>query len=266
MTTILGILNVTPDSFSDGGRWQRLDDAVRHAAELVAAGAAVIDVGGESTRPGAQAVDPREEQDRVLPVVEALAREGIVVSIDTRNASTARAAVAAGAAIVNDVSGGLHDPGMFDTVAQTGARLVIMHWRGGADAEPVYADVVSEVRAELAARVEAALDAGVASERIVVDPGLGFAKTAAHNWQLLDRLDTFTELGPVLIGASRKRFLAALLPADAPVADRDAPTATVSALAARSGAWGVRVHDVAATRLALSVWEHWDSGGGRERS
>ena len=266
MTAILGVLNVTPDSFSDGGRFERLADAVAHAQRMRQAGADWVDVGGESTRPGAAALDAAEEQARVLPVVGALAAAGVPVSIDTRNAETAQAAVEAGATMINDVSGGLHDPRMASVVAGSGVPFVVMHWRGGADAEPQYIDVVSEVRAELKARLAELLVAGVRREQLIIDPGLGFAKTAEHNWQLLRALDQFTPLAPVLIGASRKRFIGRLLPDDAPLERRDAPTATISALAAASGAWGVRVHDVAATRLALDVEEHWRSGGRDDRA
>ncbi|QEO09178.1 dihydropteroate synthase [Protaetiibacter larvae] len=262
MTAILGILNVTPDSFSDGGRWARLDDAVDHAARMHAAGADWVDVGGESTRPGAAAIDPDEEQRRVVPVVRAIAERGIPVSIDTRNAATASAAIEAGASVVNDVSGGLYDPHMPVVVAETGVRFVVMHWRGGADVEPQYIDVVSEVRAELKARIAELVVIGVRPDRIIVDPGLGFSKTAEHNWELLRRLDELTPLAPVLVGASRKRFIGRLLPDNAPLGKRDAPTATISALAAQAGAWGVRVHDVPSTRLALDVWEHWQGGHG----
>jgi len=266
VTVILGVLNVTPDSFSDGGRWQRLDDAVAHARRMRDAGADWIDVGGESTRPGSVAIDPAEEQERVLPVIRALTDADIPVSIDTRNAETARAAVVAGATMINDVSGGLYDPHMAVVAAETGVRFVVMHWRGGVDVKPEYIDVVSEVRAELKARLAELLVIGVRPEQLVIDPGLGFAKTAEHNWQLLRGLDQLTPLAPVLIGASRKRFIGRLLPESAPLGKRDAPTATISALAAASGVWGVRVHDVAATRLALDVWEHWESGGRDDRS
>jgi dihydropteroate synthase len=266
MTAILGVLNVTPDSFSDGGRWERLGDAVAHAARMRDEGSDWIDVGGESTRPGSVAIDPGEEQARVLPVIRALAEAGIPVSIDTRNAVTARAAVDAGATMINDVSGGLYDPHMAIVAAETGVRFVVMHWRGGVDVEPEYIDVVSEVRAELKARLAELLVIGVQREQLIIDPGLGFAKTAEHNWQLLRALDQFTPLAPVLIGASRKRFIGRLLPENAPLGKRDAPTATISALAAASGVWGVRVHDVAATRLALDVQEHWQSGGRSDRS
>ncbi|MET0724718.1 MAG: dihydropteroate synthase [Leifsonia sp.] len=260
----MGVINVTPDSFSDGGRWIDPDAAIAHAIDLVDDGAAIIDVGGESTRPGAPRVDPVAEQARVIPVVEALSAAGIAVSVDTMNASTAIAAADAGAAIINDVSGGLADPDMASAVASIGLSYVAMHWRGhSAHMNDLarYRDVVTDVRDELAARLAALTDAGIHPERIILDPGLGFAKDGQHNWQLLGRLDELASLGhPLLIGASRKRFLGGLLPADAPVTDRDLPTAVVSALAARAGAWGVRVHDVAGTRQALDVVRAWQGG------
>ena len=258
---VMGILNVTPDSFSDGGRFEALEAAVQHGVRMSEEGATIIDVGGESTRPGAERVDPVDEQARVLPVVRELASRGIPVSIDTMNASTALAAVQAGAQIINDVSGGLADLGMPRVAAETGVHFIAMHWRGGADIKPDYGDVVAEVRAELKQRVAALIVAGVQPEQIVLDPGLGFAKSARHNWQLLGRLDELLSLGHgVLIGASRKRFLGKLLPDDASMEDRDAPTAVISALAARSGAWAVRVHDIPSTRLALGVWDRWQKG------
>lgn len=264
MTLIMGVLNVTPDSFSDGGRWQDVDAAIAHAVAMTEAGAAIVDVGGESTRPGAVPVASPDERKRVMPIVRELVSRGITVSIDTLHSQTALAAVDAGAQIVNDVSGGLADPDMARVVAETGVHYVAMHWRGGADVEAGYADVVAEVRAELKARVAELVVAGVRPERIVLDPGLGFAKDAEHNWQLLGRLDELASLGHgILIGASRKRFIGALLPEGAPMADRDAPTAVVSALAARSGVWAVRVHDVPSTRLALEVWDRWREGGAR---
>jgi dihydropteroate synthase len=263
-TQIMGVLNVTPDSFSDGGRFQDLDDAVEHAVAMAEAGASIIDVGGESTRPGAVPVANPEERQRVIPVVRELVARGITVSVDTMHAATALAAVDAGAEIINDVSGGLADEGMGRVVAETGVHFIAMHWRGGADVEAGYRDVVTEVRAELKARVAELVVRGVEPSRIVLDPGLGFAKDAGHNWQLLARLDELASLGHgILIGASRKRFVGALLPEGAPMEDRDAPTAVISALAARSGAWAVRVHDVPSTRLALDVWEHWQEGGVR---
>lgn len=263
-TLVMGILNATPDSFSDGGWHLALDDALAHARLMVAAGADLVDVGGESTRPGAQRVDADEELRRVLPVVRELAAEGIVVSVDTMRAATAEACIGAGARVVNDVSGGLADPGMAAVVAGTDVDYVAMHWRGHSDtmtARATYADTVSEVRDELLARVAALVAAGLDPARIAIDPGLGFAKDAAHDWQLLGSLDAFTGLGHrVLVGASRKRFLGRLLPEGAGVAERDVPTAVVSALSARSGAWAVRVHDVASTRAALAVEAAWARG------
>lgn len=259
----MGVLNITPDSFSDGGRYARLDDAVAHAAELVAQGADLIDVGGESTRPGAPRVPTREEQGRVLPVIRELTARGIRTSVDTMNASTAQAAVAAGARWINDVSGGLADPAMFAVAAETGSGFMLSHWRGHSadmNSRARYRDAAYDVRDEIAAQLDAALAAGVPRESIVVDPGLGFAKNHEHNWRILARLDVLLELGqPVLIGASRKRFIGSLLPDGAPMEERDLPTAVVSALAAQAGVWGVRVHDVAATRRALDVVQAWDA-------
>ncbi|TFD23142.1 MULTISPECIES: dihydropteroate synthase [Cryobacterium] len=257
MTLIMGVLNVTPDSFSDGGQWASTDAAIEHGLLLHAQGADLIDVGGESTRPGATRVAPEHEQRRILPVVTELASQGLRLSIDTLNAATALAAAKAGASIINDVSGGLADPGMAAVAADTGLTYVAMHWRAHAqqmDARSDYGDVVTDVITELRARVDALTAVGVARENIVLDPGLGFSKTTEHNWQLINRLDAFAELGfPVMVGASRKRFLAGVLPVDAPVLDRDLPTAVISVLAAQAGAWAVRVHDVAATRTALNV-------------
>jgi dihydropteroate synthase len=253
----MGVLNVTPDSFSDGGTWASADAAIGHALDLQAQGADVIDVGGESTRPGAARVSPADEQARVIPVIAELARQGLVVSVDTLNSETAHAAAAAGATIINDVSGGLADPAMASVAAQTGLTYVAMHWRAHAqqmDGLASYDNVVTDVRTELAARVAELTQAGVALENIVLDPGLGFSKLPEHNWQILANLAAFDELGlPVMIGASRKRFLAGSLPADAPIVARDLPTAVVSVLGAQAGAWAVRVHDVAATRTALNV-------------
>jgi dihydropteroate synthase len=261
---VMGVVNVTPDSFSDGGRWFDADAAIAHGVELVAEGADVVDVGGESTRPGAARVEPEEELRRVVPVIRELAGRGIRVSVDTMRAATALAAVEAGAEIINDVSAGLADEAMGAIAAETGASYVAMHWRGHSDrmdglAE--YADVAVEVRDELAARVDALVAAGVDTERLILDPGLGFAKRGEQNWQLLARLDVLEALGlPILVGASRKRFLGALLPEDAAVEERDLPTAVVSVLAAQAGAWGVRVHDVSGTRRALDVLGAWQSG------
>lgn len=261
-TQIMGILNVTPDSFSDGGQFVAVDAAVAHAVAMVEHGANIVDVGGESTRPGAAPVDAKTERKRVVPVIRELVARGIPVSVDTRRARVALAAVEAGAQLINDVSGGLSDPEMVRVVAETGVLYAVMHWReGGADAEPSYKNVVSEVRRELKGRIALLIVEGVKPERIIIDPGLGFGKTAEQNWQLLGHLPQLASLGHgVLVGASRKRFLGSLLPDGAPVEGRDAPTAVISALAARSGAWAVRVHHVAATRAALDVWEHWRLG------
>lgn len=256
----MGILNVTPDSFSDGGRWHDLDEAIAHGIELHAAGADFVDVGGESTRPGAERVDEGEEHARVLPVIEALVRRGVPVSVDTMRASTAQLAAEAGAAIVNDVSGGLADSEMYAVIAATSVDYVAMHWTS-MDHAPAHKDVVREVRDEIKQRLAELSVHGVDQSRVIVDPGIGFGKTTEDNWQLLGHLDALVKLGPrVLVGASRKRFLAEFAEADAPPSARDAATVTISALAAQAGAWGVRVHDVASTRAALDVWQAWERG------
>ena len=261
-TQVLGILNVTPDSFSDGGQWTGVDAAVDHASRLVAEGATIIDVGGESTRPGATRVSENDEHQRVLPVVEALVGRGIRVSVDTMRASTARAAVGAGAEFINDVSGGLADPEMYRTIAATGVNYIVMHWRGHSDTmqgNTDYTDVVSEVYNALEVRLAEAIIWGVDPAKLLVDPGLGFSKTAAHNWALLRQLPRLVQLGfPVVVGASRKGFLTPFAAEGAPASDRDDATATISALSAQSGAWGVRVHNVAATQRSLDVWHHWN--------
>ena len=263
-TLIMGVVNVTPDSFSDGGRWYDADAAIAHGLDLVADGADILDVGGESTRPGAARVEPEEELRRVVPVVRELASRGIRVSVDTMRAATALAAVEAGAEIINDVSAGLADAAMAPIVAETGVHYVAMHWRGHSDrmdSLAEYADVALEVRDELATRVDALVAAGVSTDRLILDPGLGFSKRGEQNWELLANLDVLAELGyPILVGASRKRFLGALLPDGAAVEQRDLPTAVISALAAQAGAWAVRVHDVASTRVALDVARAWQSG------
>ncbi|MCC6270062.1 MAG: dihydropteroate synthase [Microbacteriaceae bacterium] len=260
----MGILNITPDSFSDGGLYNNFGDAIAHAMRLIDDGANIIDVGGESTRPGADRLPIDQEQSRVLPIVKELATLDIPVSIDTMNAATAAAAIAAGAVLVNDVSGGLADRGMPSLIAETGIDYIAMHWRGHSakmNELAVYPDVVRTVRNELKHRVAELIVAGVRPERIILDPGLGFAKTSEHNWQLLGRLRELETLGHrILIGASRKKFLGALLPEGAPTSERDPATATISALAAESGVWGVRVHDVASTLSALQVWESWNAG------
>jgi dihydropteroate synthase len=257
----MGVVNVTPDSFSDGGRWFDTTAAVKHGLDLVTEGADLVDVGGESTRPGATRVDEAEELKRVIPVVRGLASEGVTVSVDTMRASVAEQSLAAGAALVNDVSGGLADPAMIPAVAAAGAPFVVMHWRGfleGGNVRGTYADVVSEVADELHARVEAVLAGGIAPDRIVVDPGLGFSKDSEHDLSLLAHLDRLSELGhPLLVAASRKRFLGRVLAgpegAPPPARERDAATAAVSALAAHQGAWAVRVHEVRATADAVRV-------------
>jgi dihydropteroate synthase len=259
---VMGVLNVTPDSFSDGGRFTDRDAAVAHAMDMRAAGADLIDVGGESTRPGAERVDAGTEIARVAPVITELAAAGIPLSVDTTRAAVAAVALEAGAVVVNDVSGGLADPAMAKVVAEAGCPYVIMHWRGHSKtmAELArYHDVVVDVCAELRARVDEAVAAGVAPEKIVIDPGLGFAKTPAHNWELTRRLHEVTALGlPVLIGASRKRYLGELLAdahgRDRPFEGREAATVATSVLAVAAGAWGVRVHEVRGTVDALAVW------------
>ena len=251
---VIGVLNVTPDSFSDGGRFTSLDEAVAHGCRLADDGADLVDVGGESTRPGADRVDAAEEERRVIPVIEALVANGIRVSIDTYRAVVAERALAAGASVVNDVSGGLGDPDMAAVVRAAGCPWILMHWRGHSRRMQDlahYVDVVDDVRRELAERVEAANQAGISPDRIVIDPGLGFAKTAEHNWALLAHLDVLVGFGlPVLIGASRKSFLGRVLADPAgtprPVGEREAATVALTAYAATQGAWGVRVHDVRA--------------------
>lgn len=267
---VVGVVNVTNDSFSDGGRYVNPDRAVEHGLALASDGATIIDVGGESTRPGAVRIDPRVETSRILPVVKDLAAQGITVAIDTMHAQVARAALENGAQIVNDVSGGRADPAMTDLLVEAGVPWVLMHWRS-VSAErphevPHYRDVVAEVRAELLASVDDAVDAGVDQENLVIDPGLGFAKTAQHNWALLNALPELVATGiPVLVGASRKRFLGTLLAgldgAVRPPDGRETATAVISALAALHGAWGVRVHDVRASADALKVVAAWTQAG-----
>ena len=256
----MGILNVTPDSFSDGGEFLAIDAAVAHGLELFAEGADLVDVGGESTRPGAQRASVETELARVVPVIEQLVAGGVAVSVDTMRAEVAAAAVAAGAVLVNDVSGGLADPDMLPAVAGLGVAYVAMHWRGHshrmADLAE-YTDVVAEVSAELADRLAAAVAAGVDRERIILDPGLGFAKTAEHNWALLRSLPDLAALGrPLLIGASRKRFLGELLASPSgprPVKERDEAGVAITALLAASGVWGVRTHTVRPQLDAIAV-------------
>jgi dihydropteroate synthase len=265
----MGVVNVTPDSFSDGGRWFDEDAAIQHGLDLVREGADIVDVGGESTRPGAARVSLQEELTRILPVIRALDAEGVRVSVDTMRAEVARAAVEAGARLVNDVSGGLADPEMPRAVAASGVPYVVMHWRGHShdmDSRAVYADVVTEVREELSKRVDLVLAEGVTEEQIVIDPGLGFAKNADHNWALLAGIPKLAELGfPLLVGASRKRFLGRLL-ADPdgtprPFSRSDDATLAVTALAAHAGAWCVRVHEVGPNADAVRVAAAWKRAG-----
>ncbi|MBO2438107.1 dihydropteroate synthase [Actinomadura nitritigenes] len=263
----MGVVNVTPDSFSDGGNWFDPEKAVKHGLDLVAEGADIVDVGGESTRPGAQRVSLDEELRRVVPVIRALTEENVPVSVDTMRAEVAEAAVAVGARLVNDVSGGLADPDMPRVVAAANVPYVVMHWRGHShdmQTRSVYADVVREVREELLHRVDAVLREGVDPSMVVLDPGLGFAKspTAGHNWALLAHLDEFIGTGyPLLVGASRKSFFTTLLAEPdgtrRPFAECDDATVAVTALAATAGAWCVRVHrvrpNVDAVRVAAAI-------------
>lgn len=266
---VMGVLNVTPDSFSDGGQFSAEDDALNHARLLIAAGSNIIDIGGESTRPGAERISIEEEQRRVLRVIERVAQEpsfiasGAKISIDTMNSQTAKAAVACGAEIINDVSGGLADENMFAVAAESGAILVISHWRGFSDRMDTlneYQDIARDVATELAVRVEVAIAAGVKREKIVIDPGLGFAKDMQQNWKLVARLDELEKLGlPILVGASRKRFIAGTLEPDeageVSNSRRDLATAVLTALLLQRKLWGIRVHNVLATTDAIDVVE-----------
>lgn len=264
---VMGIVNATPDSFSDGGHCAATDSAIDRGLALIADGADIVDVGGESTRPQAPRVPVAEELRRVLPVIRALSATRAVVSVDTMRAEVAAAAVAAGASIVNDVSGGLADIAMAKTVAELGVPFIAMHWRGHSTVmsdRSIYTDVVTDVVTELSIRLDALISAGIGENRILVDPGLGFAKTAAHNWALLTHLDRVRDLGrPVLVGASRKAFLGALMAGvenTIPVpADRDDLSCAVSVLAAAAGAFCVRVHEVKSTRRAVAVAAAWVS-------
>jgi dihydropteroate synthase len=261
---VMGVVNVTPDSFSDGGRYVDPDDAIRHGLALVAEGADLLDIGGESTRPGATRPLVAEELGRVVPVITGLADAGAAISVDTMRAEVAAAALEAGAVLVNDVSGGLADPDVLTVVADAGSAYVAMHWRGHADVmqqRASYVDVVTEVRDELSRRVDAAVAAGIAVDRIAVDPGLGFAKSAEHNWDLLARLRE-VDLGlPVLVGSSRKSFLGRLLAAPdgapRPVLDREDANVALTTLAGLTGVWAVRVHEVRASVDALTVVARW---------
>lgn len=263
---VVGVVNVTDDSFSDGGRYLCAASAIAHGLALSADGAGIIDVGGESTRPGATRIDPRIESARIVPVVKELVAQGLTVSIDTMHAEVARVALENGAQIVNDVSGGRADAAMAPLVAETGVPWVLMHWRSVSSDQPhrapQYRDVVADVRAELLAAVDDAVAAGVDPANLIIDPGLGFAKTGQHNWALLHGLPELVATGiPVLVGASRKRFLGTLLAgpdgSPRPPDGRETATAVISALAALHGVWGVRVHDVRASVDALKVVGAW---------
>lgn len=264
---LMGVVNVTPDSFSDGGRWADPERAVAHGLSLVADGADLLDIGGESTRPGATRPLLAEELDRVVPVIRELAAAGVTVSVDTMRAEVAEAALVAGATVVNDVSGGLADPRVLAVAAEAGATYVAMHWRAHADRMTDFADyprgVVTEVAEELAVRRDAALAAGIAPERLVLDPGLGFAKGAHHNWELLAGLERLDALGHrLLVGASRKTFLGRLLAGPEgprPVDGRDHATAALTVMLAEAGVWCVRVHDVRASHDVLAVREAWQT-------
>lgn len=273
-TRVMGVVNVTPDSFSDGGDWFQHQRAIEHALELTRLGAHIIDVGGESTRPGIERTSAEEEARRVLPVVAALSEADVLISVDTMRAEVARACLERGAHVINDVSGGMADPDMLGVVADAGAAFIAQHWRAHShemDAAASYGDVVAEVCGELAERRDAALAAGIDADRLILDPGFGFAKRTEHNWEILRRLDELVGLGqPLLLGVSRKRFLGELL-ADAdgqrPAKERDAATAAVTALVAGRGVWAVRTHDVTLNVDAIKVAEQmgrpWTDEGER---
>jgi len=247
----MGILNVTPDSFSDGGEFETFDSAVAHGLAMIAEGADIIDIGGESTRPGAQRITEEEELARVIPVIKELSEHGAVISIDTMRSGVARAAVQAGASYINDVSGGLADSQMHQVAAELGAKYILMHWRGHSvdmNSKAIYSDVVAEVKAELMEQVGKALAAGIAKEKIILDPGIGFAKENEHNWDLIKRITKIVDLGyPVLVGASRKRFLGG----DSPL-EREAATLKITEDLLTTGIWGVRVHSVAPHKKVIA--------------
>jgi dihydropteroate synthase len=249
---VMGILNVTPDSFADGGRHNEFDAAVNRGLEMIAEGVDIIDIGGESTRPGADRVSEEEEIARTIPVITELAKHGITISIDTMRASTAEAAIQAGASIINDVSGGLSDSQMLQAAARLKVPYIAMHWRGQSkdmNSKAVYGDVVNDVIAELNERIEAALDAGIHKDKLIIDPGLGFAKDAEHNWVIIDSIDRFVALGyPVLVGASRKRFLGG----DSPD-EREAATIELTKRLGATGVWAVRVHSVKPHKEVLGL-------------
>jgi dihydropteroate synthase len=249
---VMGILNVTPDSFADGGKHNDFESAVARGLEMISEGVDIIDIGGESTRPGADRVSEEEEIARIIPVIKELAKHGAKISIDTMRASTARAAIDAGASIINEVSGGLADASMLQTAAELKVPYIAMHWRGQSkdmNSKAIYGDVVSDVISELQERISAALDAGITAEHLIIDPGLGFAKDADHNWAIIDAIDQFVALGyPVLVGASRKRFLGGDTPDE-----REQATIDLTKRLAPTGVWAVRVHSVKPHREVLSV-------------
>jgi dihydropteroate synthase len=259
-TLVMGVLNVTPDSFSDGGRFNDPDIATNHALQMIKDGADIIDIGGESTRPGSERISVQAELDRVLPVISALADSGVAISIDTMRVEVAQAAVAAGACMVNDVSGGKSDPEMLGYVASLNTPYILMHWRGPSNIMNTltdYQDVVADVTNEISKQVEVAVAAGIARERIAIDPGIGFAKTVDQNWPILKHLDVLEELGlPILMGASRKKFLGELLVKDGVPRnsdERESATTAISTLMAARGLWAVRVHDVKSSSDAIAV-------------
>lgn len=259
-TLVMGVLNVTPDSFSDGGRFNNPKIATNHALQMIADGADIIDIGGESTRPGSDRISVQEELDRVLPVISALANPGAAISIDTMRVEVAKAAVAAGACMINDVSGGKSDPEMLSYVATLNTPFILMHWRGPSNIMNTltdYDDVVADVTAEISKQVDVAVAAGISRERIAIDPGIGFAKTVDQNWPILKHLDVLEALGlPILMGASRKKFLGELLAKDGVARDsdeRESATTAISTLMAVRGLWAVRVHDVKPSSDAIAV-------------
>lgn len=259
-TLVMGVLNVTPDSFSDGGRFDDTEIAISHALQMIEDGADIIDIGGESTRPGSERISVQVELDRVLPVIAGLVDSGVAISIDTMRAEVARAAIEAGACMINDVSGGKSDPEMLSYVSTLTVPYILMHWRGPSNIMNTltdYSDVVADVTSEISKQVDLAVAAGIARERIAVDPGIGFAKTVDQNWPILKHLDVLEGLGlPILMGASRKKFLGELLAKDGVVRDsdeRESATTAISTLMAARGLWAVRVHDVKPTRDAIAV-------------
>jgi dihydropteroate synthase len=249
---VMGILNVTPDSFADGGKHNDFESAVARGLQMISEGVDIIDIGGESTRPGADRVSEEDEIARTIPVITELAKHGVKISIDTMRASTAKTAIDAGASIINDVSGGLADPLMLQTAAELKVPYIAMHWRGQSkdmNSKAIYGDVVSDVISELQERISAALDAGITAENLVIDPGLGFAKDADHNWAIIDAIDQFVALGyPVLVGASRKRFLGGDTPDE-----REQATIDLTKRLAPTGVWAVRVHSVKPHKEVLTV-------------